>query len=600
MKTIEKRLNKFMEKLCEYVDIGILKADNCEEFYRENKWLNRYNFNIICKRYGFPDRSLTVVIEYHYIDAAYRDVYYHYWSRFHFDWERHAKRVLLFSNCHSKEEFYDIKYTEELENDFLGAIIVRPPYSDSTDHTFGKTLLTPYKMIVEDKEGFGHSLKYLETAEYKIHLLGNTYRVNAFPFSSQDGVALKCAETAIYVLCEYASTHSSLYRRVLPSDIQSKLEERLPERILPSRGLYCNDISYLLREFGFSPMIYAASDNKDNIAGGQRDSGIRDLRIGLICSESTDDFNLNDDIEELWDNKHVTDFKKWFHYYVESGIPILTITSPNQEVNKHAVLVIGHGTKRKPVDECKIYKLGRLPCMDTSELYEHYIVQDDNQIPYVEEELDKFTQSKNYKLDAFIVPLARHVFLEASSAVSICDTFIAEENEMIIEAVDYIITECHRQLSMVDDDETREQYLALVDAFTVSEDNPITIRYYLTNSAEYKQYRIASGITQSDKTFYADIPMPKAVWIAEISTYKCYEMGYGFGEVVLDATASNQSKLNSVLLIRMAHLGVYRLPNETYDIFKEKMKKHTHYMNLSSMLILFSNFINSEWKEEDE
>ena len=336
-------------------------------------------------------------------------------------------------------------------------IIVRPSYSDSTDHTFGKTLLTPYKMILEDKNSSKYSLKYLKTTEFKIHLLGNTYRVNAFPFSSQDGVALKCAETAIYVLCEYAAAHSSLYRRILPSDIQNKLRERLPERILPSRGLYCNDISYLLREFGFSPMIYASAEK-----------------------------------------------------------------------------------------------------------------------------------------------LARHVFLEASSAVSICDTFITEENDMVAEAIDYIIAECRKQISQAEDDETEEQYTVLIDALTVSEDNPVTIRYYLVNSTEYKQYRIANSATQTDKVFYADIPMPKAVWIAEISTYKCYEMGYGFGEVVLDATASNQSKVNSVLLIKMAHLGVYRLPNETYNDFKNKIKKCTHYMNLSSMFVLFSNFISPEWDEEDE
>lgn len=589
-----------LEKLSKYIDLIILNAGNYDKFFKDNPWLDKHNFENICIRYGFPNQCLTLLIEYHYIDAAYRDVYYHYWSRTHFSWPRYSKRLFLFRNCHMKESFYDEKYKEELENDFLGTIIVRSAYSDSTDHTFGKTLLTPYKMVLKDEDGVNYSLKYLETTEHKIHLLGNTYKVNAFPFSSQDGVAMKCAETAIYVLCEYASALSPWHARILPSDIQNKLKDRLPERILPSRGLYCNDISYLLREFGFSPMIYAGTESKDNVSSEQKGRGVQDLRIGLICDEQMNELQPNSGIEELWDSKHVTDFKKWFHYYVESGIPVLTITSPNQEVNKHAALVIGHGIKRKSLDECRIYKLGKLPCMDTSELYENYIVQDDNQIPYVEEKMDKFTRSKNYKLDAFIVPLERHVFLEASSAVSICDTFITEENDMVIEAIDYMVAECKNQIALAKDDETKDQYLSLIDALTVSEDNPITIRYYLAKSAEYKQYRITNGVTQSDKTFYADVPMPKSVWIAEISTYQCYEMGFGFGEVVLDATASNQSRVNSILLIRMAHLGVYRLPDETYDDFNNKIKNQAHYMDLSSMLVLFSNFIKPEWSLDDE
>ena len=43
---------------------------------------------------------------------------------------------------------------------------------------------------------------------------------------------------------------------------------------------------------------------------------------------------------------------------------------------------------------------------------------------------------------------------------------------------------------------------------------------------------------EDNKKFYADVPMTKPVWIAEISTYKFYELWYAFADV-LDATASN-------------------------------------------------------------
>lgn len=587
-----------MEALCNNTSLVILeKTDDLDGFLAENQWLDKQGFQKICKRYGFPERTMTAVIESYYIDAVYRDAYYNYWSKTHFDWQRYCRRLLLFHNKHTAHEFYAQKFYKKLNSDFLGAIVVRPAYSNETDHTFGRTLLNPYKMTVTESREKTYVLKYLETAEYKFHLLGNTYTTRAFPFLSQDGVVMKCAETAVCELCDYASASFSQYAKVLPSDIQTKLKGRLPERILPSHGLYCNDISYLLGKFGFSPMIYAASRcvERAEIAGSKP---ISDTRIGACSSDTR---TAEDSCtEQTWDNQHTTDFKDWFHYYVDSALPILTITAPNQEVNKHAALVIGHGDAVRTSDDCKIYRLGKLPCMDTAQLYESYIVQDDNQIPYSVEKMDRFTQQRNYKLDAYIVPLDRHVFLEASSAINICDTFIAQEHEMIGQAIENIAEEYQKLAGQETNSDLREQYDYLVQCMCVSEDNPVTIRYYLANSAKYKEYRIANGETLNDKKFYADVPMPKTIWVAEISTYRLYSMGHMFAEVIIDATASNRSKVNSIILLRVAHMGVYRLPDETYSEFNKKLKAKTCYTNLVPIYIQFSNFLNEEWDMADD
>ena len=103
------------------------------------------------------------------------------------------------------------------------------------------------------------------------------------------------------------------------------------------------------------------------------------------------------------------------------------------------------------------------------------------------------------------------LFLEASSAISIFDTVITEEGEMINEAVQYIISQYSSRADKEQDIELRSQYLSLVDVMSVSEDNPITVRYYLVNSAEYKEFRISNGDVRSDKKFYADVPIPKSV-----------------------------------------------------------------------------------------
>ena len=577
-----------MEEVCKNIQFEVLTSDKSEQFFHENNWLDKSGFLKICEQYGYPENPITIIVEEYYIDSAYRDVYYNYWAKFHFDWPRHCRRVFLFQNAHMKEDVFG-----NLSGDFLGTIVVRPSYSGGTEHTFGRTLLDPYKMVSKNASGgFRPLLKYLKTAHYSVHLLGCTYKIRAFPFSSQDGVAMRCAETAIYELCDYASTASALYARVLPSDIQKSLKQRTPERILPSRGLYCNDISFVLKNFGFSPMIYVETPSTD--CANNRLEAYESI-IGLIstasgvCLPEPEVATI-----QLWDMEHRTSFKNWFHYYVESGIPLLIVTSPNQLVNKHAALVIGHGEKQKDISDCKIYQLGHFPCVDTAEFYEDYIVQDDNQIPYKEEKMDKFTQQGDYKLDAFIVPLDKHVFLDASSAVSICDTYITEADETIEDALNCLIAFYRKYAEEVQDDEDKQQCLDMIEILTASEENPITIRYYLANSAKYKRFRINNGETIDDKMFFADVPMPKSVWVAEISTFELYKMGYAFGEVVIDATASNQSKLCGIILFRTGHLGVYRLPGESYDVIEKGLDGSANYESLSPMFPLFSNFLNDE------
>lgn len=579
-----------MEKLCDNLRLYILTPKRIDEFFEQDNWLDQKHLKKIFELYDYSNNSLTAILEDYYVDAAYRDVYYNYWARLHYDWPRYCKRLFLFMNAHEADEFFNYGKAENLGEDFLGTIVIRQAYSKEKDHTLGRTLLDPYRMSIVDSEG--NKIKpfvYLETTEYKAHLLGRTYCVKAFPFSSQDGAAMRCAETAIYVLCDFASTKSCMYARVLPSDIQNSLKQRLAERILPSQGLYCNDISYLLREFKFSPMIYAASDNTDSVGNGNPSDGILTSRIGLVCEETADHEGQKDN-PKAWDDAHKTDFKDWFHYYVESAIPVLAITAPNQEVNKHATLVIGHGRNRKALDDCKTFKLGGLPCVDTAEFYDQYILQDDNQIPYVEEKIDEFTQKHNYKLEAFIVPLERHVFLEAASAVSICDTFIDSQKERIKEAIAVIAELLKTDLGKKD--KNKEVYFELIDAVNVSEDNPITVRYYLANSADYKQKRISNSENIAEKKFYASVLMPKSVWVAEISTYKMYKTRYAFGEVVLDATASSKSKVNSIILLRTAHMGVYRLLSESYSDFEQKIAKDKDNADLSVAFAMYSNFGN--------
>lgn len=91
--------------------------------------------------------------------------------------------------------------------------------------------------------------------------------------------------------------------------------------------------------------------------------------------------------------------------------------------------------------------------------------------------------------------------------------------------------------------------------------------------------------------------MPKSVWVAEISTFRCYQEGYVIGEVVLDATASSRSKVDSVILLRISGNGVYRLPQETYTDLEKKIAEKEENIMLPSMFIMYSNFQYCKEKE---
>jgi len=230
------------------------KSAQYEILYDENSaiqychkipYINIRLFLSICKLYGYP---LTVICQLQYTDKMYRDAYYIYLSHLHFDVERHCQRLALFKGSIALENFFDSDCHIDLQKKFLGTMVIRPSYNHSAEYTLGRTLLDPYKL----KNPF----HYIRTAQYRATICGQTYMIEAFPFSNQHGDVLRCAETSVWALMEYYGTRYENYRVVLPSTISNWASKELPERSLPSEGLTYRQISSLLKTFNFEPRIY--------------------------------------------------------------------------------------------------------------------------------------------------------------------------------------------------------------------------------------------------------------------------------------------------------------------------------------------------------
>lgn len=458
--------------------------------------------NIINKM-SFP---LSIVFESCYVDKLYRDTYYLYYSSKHSNYDRNCHRLSFFNGEISLTDFYDENKFKTLNNNIIGTMTLRP----LIERSIGRTLLNPSKLK--------NISAYIRTTDFSVEILGNIFTINAFPFLSQDGEVMTCAETTIWNIVEYYGTRYAEYKTILPNDIIRKLDNISSERVLPSTGLDYFRISNLLKEFSFSPKLYA---------------------------------------NQIYD---INTLKTLFHYYVESGIPLaLGIEGEyNNRIARHSVVCIGHSTSQFPLSEVDVNYENNVPYINTSQLYNKYVIMDDNQIPYVIEDFNDLTLYDNSRLQVFVAPLYKRIFLEAGD-------------------VDEIVYECLKSLKLWD--YIRETTLS------ISNTNPIVIRIFLTSSRKYKSFRTHHIYPNELREIYSQILYPKFIWVAEISTYELYQNRKILGEIVLDATSTRKDLSDSIILIKYKN----RLGYSNKDTLNEHSFKLSEYNNLDQSYDMYVN-----------
>ncbi len=584
-----------LNMIADSIEYGILSDESSViEYCDKIPYINIQIFSSICKLYGYP---ITVICQLQYTDKMYRDAYYIYLSHLHFDVERHCQRVALFKGKIALEHFFDSDCHMDLQESFLGTIVIRPSYNHSTEYTLGRTLLNPYKLE--------NPFRYLRTAQYNVTILGQTYTIDAFPFSNQHGDILRCAETSVWSLMEYYGTRYENYRVVLPSTISNWASKELPERSLPSDGLTYSQISGLLKTFNFEPRIYERVAYRNNtkmskeellerVLAGKELYKLFELeteeeqeqvqvskshlhrtefvtRVEIDAEEFAQ--KIDQEIEVALKEEYAENDKKMkengelrqvsfhnlFHYYVESGIPLITAVCNAREDIHHSIVIIGHD-ERSPYKQTKEniknqkFKYGELDIIDSSSLYDRYITVDDNQYPYRSERFDHFSITQNCKVEAFIVPLYRHILLDAESAVSIIET-IYKNSVGLLEAT----------LEQLNEEE-------IVEYRGNSIDNPIVLRYYLTTSRGFVDFRNKDTQYLEEKLFYNTTAFPKFIWVGEYSTLELYCRGKILGEIIVDATAPKYSGMGAVIAMRFGGRCASRQTGEPPEVLQKKLQ----------------------------
>lgn len=471
--------------LLELLDIDAASYESYEEVY-DSDASYRVMFDMLKEHCPF-----TVVVENHYVDRMYRDSYYLYYASKHRQYSRYCKRVVFF-----KGALKDItsKLEKNLEKRFMGSMVIRPlPHGK-----IGRSLLNPYY--------FADRSSFLRYATYNVVVQSKQLRINAFPYSMQDGETTSCAEVTILNLIDYFSRKYQDYRIALPSEVFERIDRHGYERTLPTKGLQYSEISRVFSEVGFFPRLYSVPSFQNNYQ-----------------------------------------FKRNMHYYVESGIPVAMGIQRMNTKELHSITCIGHGEahfnqeellKRVRVSYNRNENTEPIWVVDTADLFAEYVVMDDGKRPYemyrwrdinqTDGDINSFSVSSFSFGDAdpknMMVPLYKRMFLEAEDAY---DLFV--EN---LSRLDFGI----RKMTGLD---------------IGTKENPLVLRIFLASSRHFRQIRIenlrANGSNAA--SFYSATLFPKFVWVCELYSIETYLDGDPelIGEIVLDATASSHDSENVII-----------------------------------------------------
>ena len=223
-------------------------------------------------------------------------------------------------------------------------------------------------------------------------------------------------------------------------------------------------------------------------------------------NEMFSNFGFYPEIYDRMDPEHDRFFNYLLYHYIESGLPVIA----GIKEHSHAIVVIGH-----------ISNLSLKPKASTSfEYLQGLIVNDDNFMPY------QVIGKKGYKpcghlsnfkiddIDFFIVPLYEKIHLSAEHVMKLSDA--------ILEDKEIGVNKYSKQLINKD----------------------IITRVFLTSSKSYKKKRRNDNLPSELLKIYCEMHMPKFIWICEISTPDLFSKGKVIGEIIYDATASDNDRFS--------------------------------------------------------
>lgn len=273
-------------------------------------------------RSGLDSCVKSIVLEPHYTCRDHRNLYSNYYSKKFRETSQYTSRLHFFSMPDIDIDDLCLnpnKYTDS----YIGYSVIRPVQ----ERCLGRTVIDPWKL-----QKFNLREAFFLRTDFQVHIAGQHFRVEGFPYMSQDSDVTVCAHSALWCVCRYLSESYPLYKETYPFDLVN-LTAKSEGRVYPHRGMTYSDYCSILSDFGCYPVVLRV---KSGPKGQPEPEKIQDV-----------------------------------YSYVESGFPVLA------SLWRHVVVLIGH-----TID----YNLSPTPdnggYIDSSSYVKQYIVSDDNFFPY--------------------------------------------------------------------------------------------------------------------------------------------------------------------------------------------------------------------------
>lgn len=410
--------------------------------------------------------DLVFAIEYPYVDKFYRDCYYNYYSSKLEYYTRFSLKIGIFEPGIHPDDFASAVGKKKLQENFLGFFTVRPTHPK----IMGRNVLSPNAF-----KGTHVNCCY---SHFDITVFNVKLRAKGFPHASQDGETITCAETTLWSCMEYFSHKYPEYQPLQPSRIVELLKNHTFERQLPSKGLNILQLSAALKHIGFGSIIYSAQD-------------------------------------------YGVQFEALLGCYVESGIPVILALQNGKKIN-HASLAIGRESiTPELIDSCPVALIqNSITIKDLNNAKCKYIFIDDNLPPYQRGLYDSPCDYYNNhewqlcKIEHFIVPLYKRIYLEAYQAKMFVNSLLLETSY-----------------------------------FNIPAGAEIFIRCLLASSRSFKE-KVAFDASMHPymKQLITATALPKFIWVAELSTAVLAKAAKANGLILIDATEANTKYLNPLIL----------------------------------------------------
>lgn len=226
---------------------------------------------------------------------------------------------------------------------------------------------------------------------------------------------------------------------------------------------------------------------------------------GLTVFQVAEIFSNYGFYPEIYFKEHSQDnFYQLLYYYIESGIPVVA----GLRRRNHAVTIFGHTSdySRKPVTG------------NSADFLTGFVVNDDNYLPYrliLKDGISVDGHCSEYKIediDAFIVPLYEKMYLSAEY-IDKLSASILDHDVFGVNALSKLVK--------------RESLIK---------------RIYLTSSRSYKMVRSKQKLPFDLQKNYVELPMPKFIWVCELSLEELYSDKRIIGEIIFDATANQHDR----------------------------------------------------------